>query len=174
MSTIHIKGVIFMLNENLRQHRKAKGWTQDELAERSGYSRSSIINWENGKRAPRTADIDKLAITLGISPRDLINDTNFSEQSDLQSNSDVSNSEIATMTGYTYWGSVLDKSLKLAETNNMYEINLVFPLLKCAYEALANVIEKSTPVSEHTGNGVSAYNGNHSSYTGNNITVETA
>lgn len=63
-----------MLNEKLRQYRKARGWTQDDLAERSGFSRSSIINWESGKRAPRSVDIDKLAIVLGVQPRNLIDD----------------------------------------------------------------------------------------------------
>lgn len=51
--------------EKLIRYRKKMGMTQQDLAEKSGYSRSSIINWETGKRAPRTVDIEKLAAALG-------------------------------------------------------------------------------------------------------------
>lgn len=41
-----------MLNEILRQRRKAMGWTQEQLAERVHVSRQTISNWENGRANP--------------------------------------------------------------------------------------------------------------------------
>ena len=101
------------LNERLKKYREKRGWTQADLAERSGYSRSSIINWENGKRAPRTVDIDKLALVLGILPRDLVDDSpDFLEGS--VSNTDTKQTEKVEQTGFAYRGGVLDRAQRLA------------------------------------------------------------
>ena len=162
-----------MLGEKLRQYRKARGWKQEDLAERSGYSRSSIINWENGKRAPRTVDIDKLAMVLGISPRDLLNNDIDPTKSDIQQElaSPLPDFSLGATKGYAYWGGVLDNSLKLAESRDLQEIQLVVPLLRLAYETLVGVIEKSASISDNLTDGVSAYNGNNSTYSSNTLNI---
>lgn len=172
------KGVIAMLNEKLRQYRKAKGWTQDDLAERSGYSRSSIINWESGKRAPRTVDIDRLAIVLGVSPRELINDVSNTQSNETNQDTYPLPSGVGagstSETGYAYWGGVLDKSLKLAESKNLQEIKLVAPLLKLAYHALLQVIDSVHDSPQEVISEVSTYNGDNSNYTGNTLNLAKA
>jgi transcriptional regulator with XRE-family HTH domain len=47
--------------ENLRD---AKGWSQEQLADRAGLSHSLITKTENGKNSPRSEALDKLAQAL--------------------------------------------------------------------------------------------------------------
>ena len=161
-----------MLQEKLRQFRKAKGWTQGDLAELSGYSRNSIINWETGKRAPRTVDIDKLAFVLGVTPHDLIDNG--------VSNSNASSEKVQTFSNnvddmnfmdFAYWGGVLDRAKKLASSKKFQEINLITPLLRSALEVLLSVQNEEVNEDVPAASGVSAYNGNHSSYNGNSLRV---
>ncbi|WP_380283476.1 ATP-binding protein [Kitasatospora purpeofusca] len=52
----------------LRQHRYATGWTQEELAERSGISAHAISVLESGRRRPRLSSVARLAAALGLDP----------------------------------------------------------------------------------------------------------
>lgn len=162
-----------MLGEKLKEYRKKKGWKQEELAERSGYSRSSIINWETGKRAPRTVDIERIALTLGVSPHDLIGESLDASEDDspitLQNIPHAKKSN-----GYAYWGGVLDEAQRVAAGRNLKEISLIMPLLKLAYETLASAQEKGQVETGSRTPSVSAYNGDHSNYTGNTLMVEPA
>jgi|WetSurMetagenome_2_1015567.scaffolds.fasta_scaffold1371283_1 transcriptional regulator with XRE-family HTH domain len=59
-------------NEFLRKRREEIGLTQKELAEKTGISRYSIINYENGRRSrPSFPIITKLAEALEVSTGDL-------------------------------------------------------------------------------------------------------
>ena len=126
-----------MIKEMLKQFRKAKGWTQNDLAERSGYSRSSIINWESGKRAPRSVDIEKLDEVLGVSPSDFLNCSkeraivqDMPENEDEQQNND---------SNFVYWSGVLNNVIELVESGDMKKIELVTPLFKSALSILLSV-----------------------------------
>ena len=163
------KGVIQMLGEKLKEYRKRKGWNQEDLAKYSGYSRSSIINWETGKRAPRTVDIEKLAQILGISTYDLLDEKPATQ---------YENEPIRLQTireqdkaGYAYWGGVLDKAQRVAKDKDMQEISIILPILKLAYETLISVLDTKHEVEETSLPNLSAYNGDHSSYMGNSLTV---
>lgn len=46
--------------ENIHSQRVARGWTQDELAERLDVTRAAVSYWESGERAP--TDEHKLII----------------------------------------------------------------------------------------------------------------
>ena len=53
----------------LRQHRLARGLTQEELAERAGLSVRAVSDLERGvKRAPRPASVRLLAAALELAP----------------------------------------------------------------------------------------------------------
>lgn len=52
------------LNESLRQRRKAKGLTQEQLAEKVHVSRQTISNWENGRANPDYEMLKTLADLL--------------------------------------------------------------------------------------------------------------
>ncbi len=55
------------LGDRLKRCRTQKKMTQQELADKTGYSRSSIINWERGTRTPDADVLKKLADALGVS-----------------------------------------------------------------------------------------------------------
>ena len=65
--------VVFL--EEIRKSRKKQGLSQEELAKISGLSRSSIINFETGKRDPRVKDLRKIAKALNVHVQELISDT---------------------------------------------------------------------------------------------------
>jgi DNA-binding XRE family transcriptional regulator len=50
----------------LRGHRLTAGWTQEELAERSGVSAHAISVLESGRRRPRLSSLAALATGLGL------------------------------------------------------------------------------------------------------------
>ena len=60
--------------ERLKKLRKKSGLTQEELAEKTGYSIMTIRRWEWGTRNPRLEEIKALAQALNVSEADLLND----------------------------------------------------------------------------------------------------
>lgn len=53
-----------MKNEALISARKAKGLTQEQLAELLNCKKSSVSNWENGYSTPKLADAFRVAEIL--------------------------------------------------------------------------------------------------------------
>lgn len=51
---------------NLKRLREAKGWTQGQLAEAIGVQQPTVQRWESGAREPKHADLERIAIALGI------------------------------------------------------------------------------------------------------------
>ncbi|PJH91828.1 helix-turn-helix domain-containing protein [Bacillus sp. SN1] len=60
-----------MKNHNLVKARKAKGLTQEKLANQLKYKKSTISNWENGYSTPKMEDAFKVAEILGCDIKDL-------------------------------------------------------------------------------------------------------
>lgn len=56
---------------NLRSLRRAKGWTQADLAAESGVSLRAISDMESGTRLPRRSNAQAISAALGVSPDDL-------------------------------------------------------------------------------------------------------
>jgi transcriptional regulator with XRE-family HTH domain len=56
----------------VRTAREARGWSQTDLAERSGVSHSGISALEKGKGAPTMTTLRKLADALGVDVSQLI------------------------------------------------------------------------------------------------------
>ena len=57
----------------LKQHRKDKKLSLDELSRRSGVSKGMLVEIEKGSANPSIAILCKLAATLGISVADIVN-----------------------------------------------------------------------------------------------------
>ncbi len=55
-----------LIGERVRQHRTARGWTLDELAERSGVSRRMVITIEHGEGNPSIATLLRISDALGV------------------------------------------------------------------------------------------------------------
>src|SRR3954469_2703076 len=54
------------IGERIRRHRTTRGWTLDELAERSGVSRRMVINIEHGEGNPSIATLLRISDALGV------------------------------------------------------------------------------------------------------------
>ncbi len=54
------------LGEKLQRLRKARGMTQEQLAEKVGVSRQSLSGWENDTALPDTANVISLADLFGV------------------------------------------------------------------------------------------------------------
>lgn len=58
----------------LRESRKQRGITQEELAQRSGVNRKTIGRIERGRGKPTVRTLEKLARALDVSLRELLPD----------------------------------------------------------------------------------------------------
>src|SRR4051794_37004277 len=64
--TVEALAVNELIGERVRQHRTARGWTLDELADRSGVSRRMLINIEHGEGNPSIATLLRISDALGV------------------------------------------------------------------------------------------------------------
>jgi transcriptional regulator with XRE-family HTH domain len=64
-----------LVGGNVRALRLAKGWTQEQFAERSGFSPQYISGLESGRRNPTIVSLFELAQALGTSPDALLRPT---------------------------------------------------------------------------------------------------
>lgn len=64
-----------LVGGNVRALRLAKGWTQEQFAERSGFSQQYISGLESGRRNPTVVSLFELAQALGVKPADLLQPT---------------------------------------------------------------------------------------------------
>ncbi len=60
------------LGERMFLWRNVRGWSQDELARRSGVSRSAIATAETGRRQPRLSTVRRLAWTFGLTTEEFL------------------------------------------------------------------------------------------------------
>lgn len=61
-----------LVGSNVRAVRKERGITQEELAERSGFSQQYISDLERGRRNPTIVSLYELAQALDATPVDLL------------------------------------------------------------------------------------------------------
>lgn len=61
-----------MLNENIKNIRKNKGFTQEELAARLHVTRQTISKWERGASVPDAALLSDMAEIMDVSVSDLL------------------------------------------------------------------------------------------------------
>jgi transcriptional regulator with XRE-family HTH domain len=63
--------ILRLLAERIRMLREAKGWTQEQLAERAAMQRSYLGDLELGRRNPSVRTLVKVANAFGISVQEL-------------------------------------------------------------------------------------------------------
>ncbi|VVT10707.1 helix-turn-helix domain-containing protein [Erythrobacter sp. EC-HK427] len=61
-----------LVGDNCARLRKAKGWTQEQLAERSGFSQQYLSDLERGERNPTIVTIYEIAQALDVSHIELV------------------------------------------------------------------------------------------------------
>ena len=65
-----------LVGSNVRALRLARGWTQEELAERSGFSQHYVSSLETGRRNPTVVTLFEIAQALGTQPDVLLRPQN--------------------------------------------------------------------------------------------------
>src|SRR5580658_10790176 len=50
----------------IRDIRRERGWTQDQLANAVGVSRSAVAQWETGRAGQVTTNLTRIAAALGV------------------------------------------------------------------------------------------------------------
>ena len=63
------------LGEKILNMRKARGWSQEELADRAGVSRQAVSRWESGSAKPDADKIIAICDLFGISADYLLRDS---------------------------------------------------------------------------------------------------
>lgn len=62
------------ISKNIKRLRMDRDWTQEQLAEKVGVTRSTVTQWETGWSKPRMGAVEKLAAVFGVSTSDMVND----------------------------------------------------------------------------------------------------
>ena len=60
------------LGQNVRRLREAKGWSQEDYADRAGIHRTYVSDIERGRRNPTVTVLEKLAKPLEVEPGRLL------------------------------------------------------------------------------------------------------
>jgi len=60
------------LGQNVRRLREAKGWSQEDYADRAGIHRTYVSDIERGKRNPTITVVEKLAEPLEVTAGSLL------------------------------------------------------------------------------------------------------
>lgn len=61
-----------LVGSNVERLRRAQGMTQEQLADRSGFSQQYISGLENGRRNPTVVTLYEIADALGSTPVELL------------------------------------------------------------------------------------------------------
>ena len=61
-----------IFGEKLREHRRTRGLTQEEVAAKIGVSAQAISKWESGATEPSTTNLMELARLYGTTAADLL------------------------------------------------------------------------------------------------------
>jgi transcriptional regulator with XRE-family HTH domain len=69
-----------LVGRNVRRLRLAAGITQEQYAERSGFSQQYISDLERGRRNPTVVSLLELAAPLSAAPAELITDDAAADQ----------------------------------------------------------------------------------------------
>lgn len=64
--------LVQLLGRNVREARKAKGMSQEELAFQAGMKRSYVSDLERGTRNPTVRALGRMADALGVAPETLL------------------------------------------------------------------------------------------------------
>ena len=62
------------LAERIRQARKERGWTQEQLGEAVGVHLNTVVRWEGGIRIPSATKLKEIAGALGLDVATLLGD----------------------------------------------------------------------------------------------------
>ncbi len=74
--------MVQLMGRNVREHRRRRGLSQEQLALDAGMKRSYVSDLERGQRNPSVKALGRLAEALGVEPGLLLASSGAREQSD--------------------------------------------------------------------------------------------
>jgi transcriptional regulator with XRE-family HTH domain len=83
------------MSARIKEARQARGWSQQELAERVSVSQPTIVHWEQGTHTPRHLALARLADALGVSRQWLQGDGDTIDARPVSTNSSLGASSSA-------------------------------------------------------------------------------
>ncbi|WP_294403969.1 helix-turn-helix domain-containing protein [uncultured Clostridium sp.] len=95
----------------IKELRKKRGLTQEELAQECGLSKNGIWNYENNKRIPTVNTLNKIADALDISFSELLDINPLSENSNIYTNDKGAVTEVIPKTNN------VNENLKMFDTD---------------------------------------------------------
>ena len=98
-------GIKNLLGKRLKEIRKAKRLTQEQVAEMIGVETPSISNIENGKYYPSAENLDKIMNVMNIAPEELFNCSDYQDFEKLIDEMVIAmkNNEILTRRMYKFY-----------------------------------------------------------------------
>jgi len=169
LDKIFIKGVINMASElsnRIKSNRNRLGMKQQELADKVGVSLMTVLRWEKGIRSPRMEEIKKLAEALNTSVEYLMGLTESEPQETPQINLPINDApENKTPNDdldLGFWGGVVERAERAGRSGDKQKLAAISLMLRMAVDAITGAEATGTPSAS-----INAYNGDHSSYSGN-------
>lgn len=98
--------------EKIRELRKAKGLTQEELAQKIGIKRGTLAQYETGKRSPKRETLERFAKALNVQWYELAHTDDSSWNRLLMLADDVRNDNAPNASWYGLADSDIDVSVK--------------------------------------------------------------
>ena len=112
----------YTIGKKIAEYRRAKGMTQDELAERLGVSPQAVSKWENGLSCPDIMLLPVLAKLFDTTVDDLLSGTPKNETS------------LQPQQGRKNLDDLMFKVIVNSTAGDKVRINLPMPLVKMALE----------------------------------------
>lgn len=108
----------------ISERRKAKGWTQSQLAEKLGITDKAVSKWETGRSMPDLSLFTPLCTFLGITLNELFAGECIAEENLKEKADDVLMEVVSNWLGHDKWES------KKCDTANVLEVENVSKLYK--------------------------------------------
>lgn len=139
-----------LIGENIRNARKKRGLTQEQLADKIGKNSNLLARYEQGKVKILAETLSKIATALNMSSSELLGENvPFTKDFICQDETQIKDVE-PTM---AYWGTVIDNAAKVSKDNP--NIEFIFEMIKKAADTVQKKIsneekqkEQITPTSE--------------------------
>lgn len=127
------------IGDNIRKQRKRRGLSQEEFAEAIGVSRQTVSNWESGKVAPTSENIDGICNIFDMSYEELKGDGDAEDKiSDRDENRETEKHEDTRM-----------KDSKKSKNTNMFLFSVLGVLAVFSLAVLIIAMIIIIPVGEY-------------------------
>lgn len=109
------------LENNIRELRTKRGWSQGTLADKLGVTKSTVSMWENGKTVPSSDKLPMLASLFGVTVTELL--TKPIAENDT---STLRGDEVALLANYRKLNSegkaIVQKAVRVLAESGEYEV----------------------------------------------------